>query len=226
MKKIINFILEKINSIKMIKQKNAMKELELLQHKYLENCKTESKNPYVIAVYKVVLDHENSDSDYWSEEYGSSDIIGIFENLFDLNDWNELKMDLINWTAHQLELFTQAILNGYLSYTSYSITGNYYPQDKEIVNEITKSIPYRFDLIFTIIEIENNRKFPTGYSAISEIYDNLDFFNVHFDIILEKDPNNINRIIDLLKFLNIDESYSEIAKYIWDKIHIYKPEND
>ncbi|MEI6881278.1 MAG: hypothetical protein WCK82_08110 [Bacteroidota bacterium] len=42
-----------------------MEDYKLLKERYLDNFKSESTNLKVLSICKVVLEHENSDSDYW-----------------------------------------------------------------------------------------------------------------------------------------------------------------
>nr|WP_155075660.1 hypothetical protein [Flavobacterium sp. MC2016-06]MBU3858503.1 hypothetical protein [Flavobacterium sp. MC2016-06] len=179
----------------------------------MENCKTESINSFVIAVYKVILEHENSDSDYWNEDHGSQDLIQIFENCFNLGDWKDLELDLKNWTNFQLELFTQAILGGYLSYTNEGV----YNSEKEIVKELTKTVPNRFDLLFPIIELEKERKL-NSKDLSHIIIDYLDFINDHFDILIETDSNYIKKIKSIFLLLGLTESNSENVLILKQKI--------
>lgn len=178
-----------------------MNNLSLLLQIYPERCKTKSNNPNVIAIYNVILEHENSDSDYWNEDHGSEAIIQIFENVFSEYDWKDLENDLNNWTAFQLELFTQAILGGYMSYTN---GGIYYQSDKEIIKKITKTIPKRFDLLFSIIKIESESKLALECSNI--IKENLNFINDHFNILLETNFTYLAKIQNIIELLNLSES--------------------
>jgi hypothetical protein len=178
-----------------------MEDYKLLKERYLDNFKSESTNLKVLSICKVVLEHENSDSDYWNEDHGSNDLIRIFENMYFDDDWKDLECDLNNWSNYQLELFTQAILGGYSSYTN---NGTYYSTDKEVIKQITKTIPNRFDLLIPIIEIGRKRKH-TDFSC--QVMENLNFINDHFDILLEKNFNYLDKIQKIIELLNLSDSY-------------------
>ncbi|NOQ72718.1 MAG: hypothetical protein GQ574_11980 [Crocinitomix sp.] len=174
--------------------------------------KKEANN--VLKIYNVVLRGENVDSDYWNEDHGSLDLIHIFEENFTKNDWIALALDLNNWSTEQLELFIQGILGGYSGFTN---NGIYYYNDKEAILEITKTIPYRFDLLFPILQIENDRK--ELYNPLScEIIENINFINDHFDILLAIDLGYLDKIRTILELLKLSDSKHEIVIELRAKI--------
>ena len=169
-------------------------------------------NPTVTAIYKFIKDHERFDSDYWNEDHGSEDLIRFFEHLTE-DDWKDLAFDLKNWTDSQLEIFTQAILGGYLSYTNKGI----YYSDRETIRKLTKTIPHRFDLLFPIIKIETERKIK--YQDFSfQIIENLNFITDHFEILMEKDSNYLVKIQELFNQLGLSEANSQTAIALKEKI--------
>lgn len=189
------------------------KDFDLFKQRYLKECKTQSINPNVLEVYKLILENENTDSDYWNEDHGSHDLIRIFENSFTDNDWAELEKDLNNWTTFQLELFTLAIMNGYSSYTN---NGIYY-NDKETVKKLTDTIPNRFDLLLPIIQIEKERKLEYGDLSYM-VWENLSFINDHFEILLEKDKEYLNKIQQIFELLHLSDSDAEVISSLKNKI--------
>ncbi|MFT5823993.1 MAG: hypothetical protein ACI8ZM_005259 [Crocinitomix sp.] len=167
----------------------------------------------VLKVYNVVLQGKNVDSDYWNEDHGSFDLIQIFEEDFTQNDWIALALDLNNWSTEQLELFIQGILGGYSGYTNNGVYNN----EKEVVLEITKTIPYRFDLLFPIIKIEKDRK--ELYDLLShQIVENINFINDHFDILITLDMGYLEKIRTLFILLKLSDSKDEIAIELSSKI--------
>ncbi|UUC45971.1 hypothetical protein [Flavobacterium cerinum] len=161
---------------------------ETFRQKYPDDCKTKSNNSCVLALYSIVLAGEHKDSDYWNEEHGASDIIRLFETIFTTYDWEELEADLKNWTTSQLELFTEAILSGYYSYTNNGIYNDHYDIEK-----LTQTIPNRLNLLLPILAIEKERDLQ--YHELSWIIvENSNFINDHFEIVLQKDPQHLNTI--------------------------------
>lgn len=161
---------------------------ETFRHKYSDDCKTQSNNSCVLALYSIVLAGEHKDSDYWNEEHGASDIIRVFETIFTAYDWEELEADLKNWTTSQLELFTEAILSGYYSYTNNGVYNDHYDIEK-----LTQTIPNRLNLLLPILAIEKERDLQ--YHELSWIIvENSNFINDHFEIVLQKDPQHFNTI--------------------------------
>lgn len=175
-------------------------EFDSLRQKYPNACKTQSTNACVLEIYSIVLIGEHRDSDYWNEEHGASDIIRVFENCFTANDWKELEDDLKNWTTAQLELFTEAILSGYYSYTD---TGVYY--DHYDIETLTKTVPNRLNLLLPILAIE--RKRALKYRELSWIIiENSNFINDHFEIVVKRDAKNRSTIQMIFQLLNVSQS--------------------
>lgn len=168
---------------------------ETFRQKYPDDCKTQSNNSCVLELYSIVLAGEHKDSDYWNEEHGASDIIRVFETIFTAYDWEELEADLKNWTTSQLELFTEAILSGYYSYTANGVYYDYYD-----IAKLTQTIPNRLNLLLPILAIEKERDLQ--YHELSWIIvRNSNFIKDHFEILLKHDAQNlttIKRVFELL----------------------------
>ena len=86
--------------------------LNILKLKYKDNFKTKSDNSSVLLLYSYILEKENVDSDWWNEDHGCNNVVGILERNFSDFDWEMLEKDLENWTLNQIELFTLSIING------------------------------------------------------------------------------------------------------------------
>ncbi|GEN77730.1 hypothetical protein [Chryseobacterium hagamense] len=70
--------------------------------------KTESEDPELLEIYGYILEYENFDSDWWNEDHGTNDLMYIIKNC-SANIFEKIKTDISNWTAHQIELFTQTL---------------------------------------------------------------------------------------------------------------------
>lgn len=88
------------------------KDFKRFSRKYREDCETMSDNEAVLEVYAFLLEHEHSDSDYWTQGNGVDDLILVLERYFNEADWEALRSDLKNWTLSQLEIFTLCITAG------------------------------------------------------------------------------------------------------------------
>ncbi|MCD6068280.1 MAG: hypothetical protein K0S33_3106 [Bacteroidetes bacterium] len=188
------------------------KDFDVFKQKYLADCKTQSSNSCVLELYRLMLEKERVDSDYWSEEHGAADIIRIFENCFTDHDWKELETDLPNWTLAQLELFTEAIMGGYHSYTENGVYYEHYD-----VESLTKTIPNRLSLLIPILRIEKERG--PGYPELSIIIrQNIHFINDHFDIVLRKNPENLQTIQQIVELSGIAASQDQGAIDLKNKI--------
>jgi hypothetical protein len=155
--------------------------------------KSKTKNSNVLEVYNVIVKHENVDSDYWNELHGTADLIRVFECNFNKNDWKDLIVDLKNWTPFQLELFVQGILGyeagkGTIGYGTKVIT------DQRLV------VPYIFDVFYNILKLSNEEGIDCGdlYQSVFEV--NEDFFNYHFEIIINANEKNISKLEYILKY--------------------------
>lgn len=73
---------------------------------------TKSSDEGVLAVYSYILNHEETDSDWWSEGHASSDLIQIITS-YETTIWDGLKKDISNWSDNQIELFAQSLLTAY-----------------------------------------------------------------------------------------------------------------
>lgn len=159
--------------------------------------KTESKNPAVLEVYDFIVEHEDVDSDYWNEDHGPKELNSIFEDSFTEPDWEELAMDLKHWTTRQLEILLYAVMNGYSYNPAYEAL---YKERPELLEEVTRIIPNKADLIIPILNLGIERGRLTNdiiLTAIEEAH----FLTNHFDILLEKDVGylyKIQKMIDLM----------------------------
>lgn len=87
----------------------------LMKDIYLKNSSTKSNDDGVLDIYSYILKYENTDSDWWNEGHGSSDIISIIK-FYGNGIWDKLKRDILNWSGFQIELFAQSLLISYPQY--------------------------------------------------------------------------------------------------------------
>lgn len=66
------------------------------------NYTAKSKWWRVVVVYEIIVEDENSDTDYWSSVGGEAVNFKLAD--FTNEDWSKLKEDLINWTSQQIEI--------------------------------------------------------------------------------------------------------------------------
>lgn len=97
--------------------------LLLMKDIYLKNSSTKSNDEGVLDLYSYILTYENTDSDWWNEGHGSSDIISKIK-FYGNGIWDKLKNDILNWSGFQIELFAPSLL---ISYPEYP--------EKELVHE-------------------------------------------------------------------------------------------
>ncbi len=157
-----------------------LKDFELFKQKYSENCKTKSENSSVLNLYAFILQHENSDSDFWNVSAGNGfgNIDYMLKN-FNESDWIELTKDLTNWTNNQKEIFTEGLLNV-----------DYY-KDKFSQLEIM-NIEKRFELIPLLLKIADTN---------NEIYDNIgDFIKIYFPQIDNQNSKVVESIREIKKW--------------------------
>ncbi|WP_237275018.1 hypothetical protein [Tenacibaculum ovolyticum] len=171
-----------------------------MKSKYGERCTTKTANLAVLEVYGFILQNENADTDYWRTDSGPQNLNIIFEIYFTEFDWNELEINLKCWTTNQLEIFLYSIMNGY---TYNLIHDNLYKERSDLVEELTKNISYKTDLILPILNIGIERgrlKNDIILTAQEEIY----FLINHFDVLIDKDLNYLNKIKDILDVIGYD----------------------
>ena len=181
-------------------KKNMDFKVSNLKLKYGERCRTKSKNSAVLEVYDFILQNENVDTDYWWTDCGPQDLNIIFEACFTELDWNELEVDLKYWTTNQLEIFLYAIMNGY---TYNLIHDSIFKEKPGLAKEVTRIIPNKTDLILPILNIGIERgqlKNDIILTAQEEIY----FLINHFDVLIDKDPNYLNKIKDIVDVIGYD----------------------
>ena len=189
------------------------KDIDPIRQQHSSTFSTKSENPNVLEVYTIVVQHQNADSDYWTEEHGSGDLIQVFRNRFSAEDWKDLQTDLPNWSNDQLQLFTIAILNGYHAFTN---EGVYYGEP-ETVKEVTRTVPERFDLLLTLLQIDQERN-PTSRPLATAIAENLHFINDHFHILLDHHIHYFEKIREVAALLRVEESDREEALDLKEKI--------
>lgn len=181
-----------------------MKDLKL---KYGERWSSKSTNICIIEVYEFIVKNENVDSDFWNEDVGTFELIEIVNDCFTTYDWQELKKDLTFWTNSQLEILIYCLMNGYGMYISQSYRSNIE------VTEKTKSIPKRMELIIPILEIGNERS-KIENDIILTVMENLDFITDHFDLLINVDLENLNKIRTISEIIGIDYVNAEYPNLI------------
>lgn len=72
--------------------------------------KTKSTYRRVLKVYDIIIENEDSDSDYWCS--GGNSLIINELIAFEHFDWTALENDLINWTPEQLLIIATALVQG------------------------------------------------------------------------------------------------------------------
>jgi hypothetical protein len=102
------------------------------------NANSHSLNVKVLLVYHEILEHEWSDSDYWTCGSGN-EIIASQLSEFDICDWQALETDLPNWHLHQLDLFCDILTAEY--------------DQGSIAESIVAQRSYIYGYIITIVDI-------------------------------------------------------------------------
>ena len=168
--------------------------------KYGERCKTESLNSAVLEVYGFILENEDADTDYWWSDFGPQNLNRIFENHFSDFDWKELEIDLKFWATNQLEIFLYSIMNGYTCNLNHD---NLYKERPELVEELTKIIPNKTDLILPILNIGIERG-QLKNDLILTVVEEVDYLITHFDVLIKKDAGYLNKIKKIVEIMGGD----------------------
>lgn len=87
-------------------------EVEKWKKNFKVHSTTKSKNPKVLFVYELLLQHEYDDSDYWPLGGGSHEIQNRL-NRFGDEDWEDLKQDLVLWSADDRDIFIESLAFGF-----------------------------------------------------------------------------------------------------------------
>ncbi|PIF45090.1 hypothetical protein CLU96_2090 [Chryseobacterium sp. 52] len=80
---------------------------------YAENSSTQSSDEGVLQIYSYILEYENTDSDWWNEDHGTTDIMYMIKNG-NQDIFEKIKEDISNWTGSQIELFAQTLVSNNL----------------------------------------------------------------------------------------------------------------
>ncbi|KMQ63189.1 hypothetical protein ACM46_14750 [Chryseobacterium angstadtii] len=79
---------------------------------YVQNSRTQSSDEDVLQLYSYILEHENRDSDWWSECHGTDDVIRIIQNSGE-DIFEKIKEDIPNWSGFQTELLALSLISSY-----------------------------------------------------------------------------------------------------------------
>lgn len=77
---------------------------------HTQNNRTQSSDEEVLRIYAYILEHENWDSDWWSECHGTDDVIRLIQNSSE-NILEKIKKDIPNWSGFQIELFALSLIS-------------------------------------------------------------------------------------------------------------------
>ncbi|SHF52972.1 hypothetical protein [Chryseobacterium sp. OV279] len=77
---------------------------------YAQNSKTQSSDEEVLQIYAYILEHENWDSDWWSECHGTDHVIRLIQSSSE-HILEKIKEDVRNWSGFQIELFAQSLIS-------------------------------------------------------------------------------------------------------------------
>lgn len=77
---------------------------------YVQNSRTKSTDEEVLQIYAYILEHENWDSDWWSECHGTDDVIRLIQ-ISSENIFEKIKDDIPNWSGVQIELFALSLIS-------------------------------------------------------------------------------------------------------------------
>lgn len=77
---------------------------------YAQNNRTKSSDEEVLQIYAYILEHENWDSDWWSECHGTDHVIRLIQNSSE-NILEKIKEDVPHWSGFQIELFALSLIS-------------------------------------------------------------------------------------------------------------------
>jgi hypothetical protein len=164
----------------------------LLINRHSKTWLTQSNNQKILAIYKIVVESEGVDTDYWWCGIGASDMGRVFAS-FNATDWQELEADLKHWTNFQLEMFTYGILDE-----------GAYPME-------------RFNLIIPLLKI--GKLLDRQYNDIAlTVLEEMENLNAHFEELFKIDKNIIPKIKEIFELLGVEEydkSFSTLKKKIY-----------
>lgn len=72
----------------------------------------QNENHKVKSIYNFIQKNEFKDSDYWSMGGGSNGIQNILNTFLD-EDWNDFKMEIINWDNDYVNIVIESIAFGF-----------------------------------------------------------------------------------------------------------------
>ena len=165
--------------------------LHILTSRKSESWKTQSTNPNILAIYEILVESENHDTDYWWCGIGASDMAQVFYK-FTPKDWQELEEDLKYWTNFQLEMFIYGIL------------------DEGFSNQ------QQFDLIIPLLKIgklPDRQSNDIAFTVLDEMY----FLDILFEK-LKEEPTTLPKMKEIFELLEVeayDEAFSILKKKIY-----------
>ena len=165
--------------------------LHILTSRKSESWKTQSTNPNILAIYEILVESENHDTDYWWCGIGASDMAQVFYK-FTPKDWQELEEDLKYWTNFQLEMFIYGIL------------------DEGLSNQ------QQFDLIIPLLKIgklPDRQSNDIAFTVLDEMY----FLDILFEK-LKEEPTTLPKMKEIFELLEV-EAYDEAFLILKKKIY-------
>lgn len=160
----------------------------LIKDMYLKNSSTKSTNEGVLDIYSYILKYENTDSDWWNEGHGSSDIISIIK-FYGNGIWTKLKEDILNWSGFQIELFAQSLIIAYPEYP-----------EKELVNERLEFLLFLLSNKATVINCD-----------LIEIFDS--WFQLDLSLANLETLQKLALLLGLEAFTNNIEEFNDFSPF-------------
>ncbi len=186
---------------------------EYFKTMFPDNWQSLSTNYAVASAYRVIVEHQEYDTDYWWEGHGTSDFLRVVAHEFQKNDWQELEEDFKYWSSFQLECLMEAIVAEiYINTETQKFS---YPES--YIFPIIKL----YHIILPILKASIERQKP--YNDISlVIINNLEFIDIHFNTFTKKDSSIAKTTVEILKLLGYENDKSDITASIWEKIDTFK----
>lgn len=160
-----------------------------------------SRNPNVLRFCKEFAKGYAHHSSYWYM---------ILRDYFTGMDYQDLQTELANWSLDDLGYFLSVIMNEY--------GGNGYLLNRDIsywndrpreFEQATITILERFNLILFVLKLLKENRGVIDFDIRETIFDDLDFINDHFYILLKKDKNVLNKMKEILELVGVDDFFDQ-----------------
>ena len=185
--------------------------LECFKAVFPDNWQSLTTNFAVASAYRVIVEHERYDSDYWLGGHGTIELLNVLSNLFEEKDWEELEEDFKYWSAFQLECFMEAF------FAETYVNTQEYSWDEKYISAAIKL----YHMMVPILKICNERQ-PSYSNIPGVVIENIEFIDVHFNTFTKEDFSTVKTTEEILKLIGFENEKSGLVGEIWERVDILK----